>query len=202
MRGVGPKRWLPPLAVVVLTMVLIASSGCSGYQRFTLREGDANFTFTYPREYENTLTDTSLGWPWVTFNRSLLEEGWVDSSIVVNASELGHLRGHTSARATINDFIITVFKEAHELRVISRSPVTVSGVEGEQIVCAYIQFPSYYDHIKGEGDVKEKTPAIFRKVAFENDGMIWEIGMMSIEEVAEADEEIFNHILETFRILD
>jgi hypothetical protein len=113
----------------------------------------------------------------------------------------GDAAGITSADTAV-DYFIAHFKEAQALEVLSGSDVTVSGVEGEQLACSCIQFPTPFHHRKGEGDVKEETPAIQRKVAFEHGGLIWDIGMMSIEQVAEADGQIFQQILDTFRILD
>jgi hypothetical protein len=79
-----------------------------------------------------------------------------------------------------------------------RYPVTVAGVQGEQIVvCCDI----LYRRVHASFDV-EWIPSTIREVYFDHSGVIWKIWVRSHRDMSEIAYIDFEHILETFQILD
>jgi hypothetical protein len=71
-----------------------------------------------------------------------------------------------------------------------------------ELVATFIKYPSYFDHVEGQGDIKETAPIVSSEVVPANSGLIWSMNMSSIEEVAEADQGVFDKIIQSFRFLD
>ena len=186
----------------MILALVVMSAGCSGYTSHTLREGDAHFSFEYYDSYEKKASSLYSGHTMVYFNRSLMEEGLLDSSFYVLVYEAGWL-GNPDAEAALEDRIASYATDEYhrDFEILDRSSVTIAGVEGEQVTFCY------YAERKLVGDSEGpffKLPAtlIARCVYFDHNGFIWEIFMKSIEEVAEEDKVHFEHIIETFTILD
>jgi len=182
----------------MLLIAVIMSSGCSGYKRFTLREGDAHFSFHYPKDYKNALTDIGSGYTWVTFERLLPDEVQAVSWFTVTVDKAGTGRGEYTDAKDALEYDISIRSKLDNYQLLERSPVSVAGVAGEQLIWSHFSFSPY---IKGESP-KETKPMFSRHVYFDHGGLIWGISMTSIEKMAEETEQYFEHLLETFRILD
>lgn len=181
------------------------SSGCSSYKRFILREGDAHFSFDYPRNYEELVNDVVAGWATVSFDRELVEEDWIieDSYFSVDVYEAGRI-GNPDAEAALESDITRIATHEYysDFEILDRSSVSIAGVQGEQCVFSYCYREAIPD-VDDEGPfLKLPVIMIVRCVYFDYNGFIWEIWLQSTEGFAEEDKAHFEHILETFTILD
>jgi hypothetical protein len=199
------KRWIYLLMTTMMLITIVMSTGCSIYTSFSLREGDARFSFEYPRNYEKIATDLYSGYAIVWFARSLVEENWVTESsyLRVQVYEAGR-RGNPDAKAALEDTITRFATDEHyrDFEIIDRSPVTIAGVAGEQVTFSYCFFES--DPVLDYEGPFFKLPITFtvRCAYFDYNGFIWEIFLQSTEGMVDEDEAPFGHILETFTILD
>lgn len=190
-------------AMILISVVM--SSGCSSYKRFTLREGDAHFSFEYPGNYEEVLTHVYSGWAAVSFDHELVEEDWIieSSYLRVDVYEAGR-RGNPDAEAALESAITRIATEEYysDFEILERSSVSIAGVKGEQCTLSYC----YREEIPATDDEGPflKLPALMtvRCVYFDYNGFIWEIWLRSTEGFAEEDKAHFEHIIETFEILD
>lgn len=186
------------LVLLILLSSVFIFTGCSGYTRFTLREGDAHFTFEYPKDYDEKYVSIVSIFTRMTFCRSLLEEDWIDSWFRVRVSKVGWWSSYPDAKATLEADILWSADTFEDYQILERSPVSVAGVEGEQVISSYT---AEHDDPHADYFMKEGL-TVNRDIYFDHNGFIWEITMMSIEEMAEADEAVWEHILKTFKILD
>jgi hypothetical protein len=192
------------------------------YNKFTLREGDARFSFEYPTNYEEMVTYLHVGdetpayvfgrYTAVSFDRSIVEENQLleRSYLHVAAREASSL-DNSDAKAALEDEIakFATSKNNRDFEIIDRSPVTIAGVVGERVEFSYCQFQSD-PFIEYEGPYVElPITSIVRYVCFDHDGFVWSIFLESwpiflesTEGLAEEDGVHFEHILETFTILD
>ena len=85
-----------------------------------------------------------------------------------------------------------------DFQLLERSQVTVSGINGEQIVYSYTE-------IRGVGQRKtdeDPYPMQGRRIYFYSNGVIWELTLDLLLSEAETANADFEHLLETFQILD
>lgn len=198
------KRWAYILLIFILMSFLLSCSNSDvtpGYKEFTLhrnRAAVAYFSFEYPEGFEklgNSYIDSE--YVRISFYRSLLEEGYWDAWFNVRVYRYP-MFDHSSAAAAIEDEIQTSTTLFEDFKILKRTPVLVDNVEGELLVYSYIPIKQTdeYSYLKGHPIV------ISRNIYFDYNGLIWTIDMASVEEVAEADEAVWEHLLETFKILD
>jgi hypothetical protein len=208
MREESPKRsssrWILIVMAIMAVVLVIMSTNRSGYTRFTQVEGDVHFSFDYPRSYEETFNDVSSGSATVSFDHSIVEEGRIieDSYLRVDVYRAG-LVDVPDAEAALEATIASFATDEHysDFEILDRSPVTIAGVEGEQVIFSYCLFEDIPSDSEGPS---LKLPATFivRCAYFDHDNFIWEIFLQSTEGIAEEDGAHFEHILETFAIPD
>jgi hypothetical protein len=84
-----------------------------------------------------------------------------------------------------------------EFRLLERSQISVSGVQGEQIIFSHMWKPEGFLGQKGE-----PYPWKGREVYFYYNGVIWKFDVDSPLSNWEQANSDFEHILQTFKILD
>jgi hypothetical protein len=88
--------------------------------------------------------------------------------------------------------------EEEPKRLLERSTITLAGVPTQLVVYSY-----GYDHIWDESSGSAVILLrIAREVYFNYGGLIWNIVIESDEDRADVAEADFEHLLETFQILD
>ena len=95
----------------------------------------------------------------------------------------------------------SIVYEWPDFELLERFPVTVAGIEGEEIVYFFnnpFPGPGSPGYVPGS----DFAPTIERQVYFDYQGLRWGILMSSNEITTELDEAIFNRILETFIIVE
>ena len=184
---------------IMLAIMLVAfmSCGTPGYKKYTLREGIAHFSLEYPEGYENVLASTQFGYVDVVFHQSLPEYDYIDSSISVVIHTVAAISElYENAKAAIEWSISHLSGYFPDYQVLERKEINIDGVPAELLVGSFTmaEVP--------EDDVWNTGRKLDRQVYFDYDGCIWHISMTSDEENAEADEAVWEHLLETFTILD
>ena len=189
------RFWVCALLVLILVFTTMSCS----YKKFTLREGYSHFSFAYPANYENVLIDTIGTYTDAAFQRSMLEEQYEDSWIGLTIREPSPKSGQIDAKTSI-EYDIENFSNNDNFQLLERSQVTVAGIKAEKFVCAFTRYPNW-EYVEDTKDIKEASTIFWWGVSFDYNGLIWDIYMGSIEKTAESDKQIFDHIIETFRIL-
>ena len=238
--------WLYLVMTAVMLIAVGMSTGCSSYTRFTLSEEKIRFSFEYPRNYEEivaylyegdeTPTYVFGGLASVSFERSVVEDNWTieRSYLRVWVYEAGLLDNPDAQAALENEIASFATNEDYrDFEILDRSPVTIAGVEGEQITfsyciveqdpilgsspgtiagaqgeqvtfcyCSYCDFETEPTLGGGEPTFKLPITLTVRCAYFDYNGFIWEIYLQSTEAFLDEDQAHFEHIVETFTILD
>jgi hypothetical protein len=207
------------LVGLLLVSVAVALAGCNnsndGYRSLTVENELCHFSLDYSTYYEleGPMYDIEHTIPatWVHFGAPkkyvdmvvpadddsirTVSVSYVPASIRIDVYDpspsstapqnaLGRIEGTLSDHAKWDNF-----------ELLERSPVTVSGIEGELIyyVTDWVGlFPST------EGPKLEYIKQVF----FDYDGLIWNIKAMSRMEIDHRVMDDFEHLIETFQILD
>ena len=188
----GSFRWWGCIAFAML--LLFSVVGCSGYKKYTQRDGIARFSFEYPKSYEESSAYSRSDYISVSFAR-WQNDGWLDSSFMVGVYKSGW-GDYQKASDLLDHDIQFGYDSKEDYQILERSPISIDSIKGELLISSYTPGESH------ESDLKEPTLLINRTVYFDYKGLIWEINMISIEKVAEADEPIWEHLIVTFKILD
>jgi hypothetical protein len=209
-------RYLYLLLTAMMLISVVMSAGCSSdtndtsytgptsYRSYTLSEGLVHFSFEYPTNYDEMFTEMLHSWVAATSFRSIEEEGWIieRSYLYIFIVEAGGI-GTTDAEAALENEIESFAsdEEYSDFEILDRSPVTIAGVAGEQVTFSYY-FAETTPPCDGGPVLKLPATLIVRCAYFECNGFVWEIFLQSTEGVADEDEVHFEHILETFTILE
>ena len=188
------------LCLVLAFLCIIPTTGagctkCEGYKQLSVEEGIAHFSFEYPCNWEIGIVDTSEDYTDVSVTGAhirtrgahlpsstwILFVDWPDGDI-------------PSAAAAMEDSL-SFWETQDAFELLERSVVEIAGVRAELVV--------FLDEISRDWvRVPEPVPSISRELYFDCGGLIWNIYCSSILDAAEADNVHFEHLLETFRILD
>ena len=188
----GSYRWWGCIALALLLLLSVA--GCYGYKKYTQRDGIAHFSFEYSEDYKESYIDLLPAYTSVGYDR-WQNDGWFDSGFYVRVFETGW-NDYKDATDLLEKNTQRLSDSYKDYQILERSSVTVDNIKGEKLISSYTPGESH------ESDLKEPTLLINRRVYFDYEGLVWEIMMISIEKVAEADEPIWEHLIETFKILD
>jgi hypothetical protein len=192
------------LVLIVMLVVMLNLTGCSDYyKKMSVTDGIAHFSFEYPSNYKpefQYLDDapyerTRVGL--FTIN----EESWVnvhEAGITVAIEKTGK-RYSNSTDALEAEIKWWTSRGYKDFLLLERSKVIFAGVQSEQIVYSYT-----YMHIE---DVQinmhvVKTPTIVRIIFFDYHEQIWFISVEAHGSYANQSKADFDHILQTFKILE
>ncbi len=191
------------LSVVMALMMLVSSSalnGCSGneeYTKVTVNKSEARFSFEYPVGYEDpfhSLQETDQDNMVQLYHPEDRLRGVADKILSIVFEPGG--KEFPNAEAKLEDLL-----EGREhpdpyydnkFQLLERSSTEVSGTQGEYIVYSFVP----------RGGNLGLGPVVSREVYFDHDGLIWEIDLTSKEGIADTVKGEFEHVLQTFKILD
>lgn len=192
------------MAVLLLLATLITVEGCcdpGDYDKYTLKKGIAHFSFEYPCSYDrygseinedDCFTLISIRGP---YHKSVEDRTWLRVFVLIS-EDPGFLDPERALKQDVSHN-----EKLLDYRLIERSSVNVAGIEGQQIIYFYNrERPGSLDpgFIPGVGP----APTIAREIYFCDEGRIWDLQFHSNESTAEADMADFEHMLETFTILN
>jgi hypothetical protein len=103
--------------------------------------------------------------------------------------------GYQSALEESLDFS-RIYKD---FRILERSPVSIIGEQGEKVVYSYLWEPP----LRPEGSMgDEPKPTETRMVLFVHKNILWKLEIESSPSNAETTKADFEHIKQTFKILN
>jgi hypothetical protein len=199
------RVYLAFLIAMVFTLVAITpgcDSSMEGYRTFTF-DKVAHFSFEYPAHYRKysahaTVEDRTIS---IWFHDKVPPKGSTYGyiHIFVEGASDSYPDAAAALEHTLSGFVEPgPYDEEEPQRLLERSSLTIAGIPAELIVYSY-----GYDRIWGEspGSVAILI-RIAREVYFDHNGLIWNIVIESDEDRADVAEGDFEHLLETFQILD
>jgi hypothetical protein len=193
----------------MVSVLVTITSGCEssmeGYRTFTFNKV-AHFSFEYPAHYKKTSAGAEVEDKiiHIGLRDEVPSKGSTDGFIVIKVEGAGDT--YPDATAALEDNLSGFVEpdyydedaEEEPKRLLERSTITVAGISAELIVYSY-----GYDHIWDESSGSAVILLrIAREVYFDYDGLIWNLVIKSDEDRADVAEADFEHLLETFQILD
>lgn len=187
------------LGVIIFTITGCFSTDASGYQYFVMDEGAAQFSFEYNTKYKISYTKTLQD---VT---KFLELAVVDLIAPLNKktkdyTSMGILvgAGNILARDAESEMTNNLKKYSTSMgfQLLEQSDITVSGVPAKLI--AYKE----RNILPIDRGLTEPPFEVLREVYFDYNGLIWRIDIRSDSTTAEEDKADFEHVLQTFKILN
>jgi hypothetical protein len=190
------------LVVIILTSFITIS--CGNYREFTLKNivpqasAGTNFSLEYPSRYKSLIVNqASLNTTIVTgsfpseshdsyeYNNLPQYKLWI-SALKISDKTVEHYK------ALIEEDL-RVIEGQNEFKLIDRSPVNVDEVIAEQVIYSYI--------LQSDKEL-EDTNFISYRVYFEKNGFFWKIIIEAISDRTEQAKRDFEHIIQTFRIIE
>jgi hypothetical protein len=190
--------WL--IAGLVITSLLLTSCGSSEYKVFSLKEGIGHFSLEYPPEYSVTridirndatsrYTDIGLSAPPVVGSRSLNE-----ISIYAWPAD-----GNETAALVLTGMLARAETIFQDFKLLQRSSVMIGDIEGQAATFSWTASPAAASTNESEAGT---LPAVSQMVCFRHGELAWEIHVASDLAAQKNAETEFQHILETFQILN
>jgi len=203
------------ICVAVILLLLGCNSSSDGYKQITVNNELGHYSFEYPSHYKRNFVDNfDFKVPYAT----LVLEGPVKSEeaevfdpntgeiktvvgkrgtsvIYIGVSNYKVYFGESySATDKIEGVLEDMAKWAN-FKLLERSPLTVSGVEGEMIV--YL-----VDKLMPIPVEDGKNLLYVRAVYFDYQNLTWEIEAKCNQDIQEQVKADFDHIIQTFKILE
>jgi hypothetical protein len=174
-------------------MSLSCDSSSTGYKTFSLEKGIGHFSFEYPARYKVEITEvrTDLQYTHVTFSSPFSKELRDSTFITVFVAPPDDASPNSEA---LLEKSLASAEVLDDFRFVERFSLTVAGVQGQEVVYSYGRLVSNYENVR--------IPEFMREVYFDRGGLIWSVSMRSNQSMAEADEADFEHVLQTFKILE
>ncbi len=212
------KFTLIPLAFIIVAFSWL-NVGCDGsnseFKEVTIKNELGHYSFEYPSHYNKKVWD-NLEFK-VPYTHLILEGPVITEEVEIFDPETGDIERVTGERGTSSisvyisnfkiyygesyssvDYIERLLEgeaEWENFQLLERSPITVSGVEGELIV--YL-----VDKLMPIPVEDGKNLEYVRAVYFDYNDLTWEIIAKCNEDIQGEVTTHFNHIIETFKILE
>jgi len=191
---------------ILESLDFLECQNASDYHTLYLRGGLVDLHFEYPFDYANYFIDnykTSISMlfyrlesrrtPWAELLDTKADSRFEIHAYGANETSVNRVNDAIEEELSHMENVIDDFQ------LLERSLVSAAGAVGEQIVYSYtLQYTFFFEF----GMMLENTPVKGRTIFFERDGNLFEISILSCAELYEEDKAGFEHILETFQILD
>jgi len=203
--------------VFIVVFITLSSIGCTssrnGYQTLTVKNSLVSYSFEYSTYYKRygPSVNTKYVSPYVYLDLTAPKKPMkltipssngqglktVSSSYVPAAIELNvYVANNNSAlcaKDALDVWVSDILKGKYP-DSLTQSPILISGIEGDIIT---------YTHDWGML-LSSDTPKLkyFRVAVFDYGGYIWDFTAWSEEEMIEQVKTDFDHILETFKIIE
>ena len=182
------------LLAVSITIILFnncARKGIEGYRQGTVYEGGASFSFEYP----SFMLDLSVNESNELNSVRVASVGFLNSEGKGKGKEFLFING-TPKNSTLSDYremldfhLVEVQRTHKDYLLLEQKSVLIDGNEGEIIVYSYTN--SYtLDYNKGY------------TAFFNSGGFVWKIELVVDQVALDRSTVDFEHILDTFKILD
>ncbi|MDD5039162.1 MAG: hypothetical protein PHN78_07595 [Dehalococcoidales bacterium] len=196
------------LILVALIGMTIMTNHYLKYRLLTEVRGIAQFRFEYPASFGVTYPTIKDNGTSIFFTRRVIKGGWFDKSLyfgVGKPSFWGMPSEQSDAKNALEADIARIEKAFKAVDIIDNTTVSVDGIVASVIVIRYdwySMWPSLPDAPLQGTPKGPNLIMIDRSVYFDYDGLVWVIKMGAYEKVADEAKVEFDHIIETFKILD
>jgi hypothetical protein len=181
-----------------LMLLIVPLTGCSiannpDFKIFTMKDGLGNFTFEYASRYEVKESYTQKDISAITLIGPFIQEIRDYTSIQVIISPPDKLTPDAESRIRRAERNASSFPD---FTLLEKSELAVDNVPAYRI--------DYMERNLQPIDRGLSKPPIevFREVYFDTIGLRWMVQMRSDSSTADADKPDFEHILQTFKILN
>ena len=194
------------ISIFIINIILLACLICASctdvnsYKTYTLTEGTVHFSLEYRAYYKikevHPGDDTGYATKdlmYFTLISPKIKESGDYTYIDVIASEPDNLTPDAKSAIERAERLAATWKD-YEL--INKEEITIDGVKAYRID---YQNQNIVPAIAGVGGPRI---SVYREVRFDANGFLWMIQMMSDSTTAEADKPDFEHIIQTFNILE
>jgi hypothetical protein len=187
--------------LVILSYSLLV--GYSDYRKYTFNNTFLSCSFEYPRFHRViSIEQPNKNSPIARVFIALIQlKSPQDESINISIREADSLFPGYNALLEFQQNTLRNSLVNSDLKILETSNTMVDGITSEKIKYFYFR----PDEPKGNGDqlkVPNATPTYSFNVYFEKNGFIWEIKVVAIATRVKQAEADFDHILETFKILE
>jgi hypothetical protein len=210
-RGLYTLVALSLLSILVMTG---CNSSDSGFKSVTVENELCHYSLEYPAQYDKDIrdnfefkvpyTELALVAP-VIYETAEIPDPSRDEMVTVTGrrspaviyvvvSDSKKYWGESYSATDKLEGVLEDMAKWDDYELLERAPMTVAGVEGEMV--AYL-VDSLISLFTGGGEL-EYNCAVY----FEYDGLIWEIEAKCDQDMMEQVRADFEHIVETFTILD
>lgn len=178
----------------IMTYVGCDNSEASNYKTFALTKGIAHFSLEYRTYYKITYTGGSEDWvSGVELEGPIVNEAKNYTSIDVSVWVPGKY-GVIDANTMLNSDM-KIRATDPEYKLLDQSEIKINDVPAKQIV-----FSERDDRAQVLG-IKEKYYDVYRRIYFDQNGLVWRITLRGDLSTVDADQVDFEHILQTFKFL-
>jgi hypothetical protein len=203
------KRFNVYLILILATILCFGSvfqTGCSGftgkysgpningYRVFSMNEGIASFSFTYPADWNVEWVKLNADYTSVWINAPRFEERGKDifsSGFSIDITKASNTYPNSMA---LLEHRINTDANRTGYKLIDRNTSKLGNIETEQVKFSYLAPTS------NQGPSTE--PFIAQAFYFDYSGFIWHLDTLSHEKVISIDQSSLDHILSTFKLLD
>jgi len=198
-------KFFKPLFLILIVCLIVAvtagcgpyniSNGSSGFKLLTVDDGIGKFSLEFNDRFK--------------FSNHEITESY--SSFDLDGPYTGVAQDFTFITIFIHDLdpgqssylyyleeSLKYGKNLPNIKVVERFPVLVAGESGEEVVCRYDKPRLPVQIAKGI----PSAPTIIRRVMFTHNNLLWQLEISGLESLAEQDKIDFEHVVQTFKILN
>jgi hypothetical protein len=198
------KFFKPLFLIFIIFLAVTVNSGCSpykirnsssGFKFLTVNDGIGKFSLEFNDRFKlnnHEITDSfssfSLDGPYTGVAQDF-------TFISIDISNLDP--GQPSYIYYLEESL-KWNKNLPNIKVVERFPVLVARESGEEVVC-------YYDAPRVPLQIAKgipSAPSIIRRVMFTHNNLLWQLEMRGLESSAEQDKIDFEHVAQSFKILN
>ena len=192
------RVYLSFITVLMLLYVIhTIGGGCTqttGYKELIVSEDMASFSFEYPAFYDEPYVSTPIETQSIEVDAGGLIQPRVSGAEFLFITVLPVSDSFPNAK-TMLDYEFSLIEGLPDFQLLERSPVTIAGSQGEQVIYSYYGYHTTWESPAETGTAYDAY--------FDSGGLIWIVELIADEyTAAERAKADFEHILETFQILD
>jgi hypothetical protein len=180
-----------------LSLVLLLT-GCdnTSYKAITKNGLEGSYSFQYPASFEDDINPSNFTGASIFHRAQSTNPASIDQAIIISIGAIDVSREHLSPQQIVDNIIIGYGENPDsKIQLFEKSSVRVSGVNGQLIRYWGIGgYPRMQMTIDPRRWYKQE-------VYLEREGMLWAIGLYSLDSLTEESKPEFDHLIRTFKIL-
>jgi len=191
--------------ILLIYILSISIFGCSkyeinrannGYKIFTLKKGMGKCSFEYNHQYRVMIVETTESYNGISLSGPEISPGIDMSSLQISCHKQNE--GDQGYLNSLEDRLKWERNISMDFAILERFPVNISGESGEEVAYNYLWKRPNSPEAKS-GDPQQIYSRI---VMFVHNNNIWTVGIGSGVEYVETVKKDFEHIIQTFKLLD